>query len=553
MQSEMKQKYTKIAVLAILYIGIGIISYFIFKEIAFKKEINRLKNVIQDSPEKIEEKHQLGLLYTYRGDFKRAEEEFLGILAIDSYNTRALMSIGMMYYHKGEPHQALHYWRSLLEMEPGNQFIWDLVNKVDKNNRGERVSHEGIQTLSLEWGYHYRQGQESYQKKDYKKAVEHFKKAAEFNPTDFRTYFNIGASYYAMKDLEEAKKNWDTALKYKKDDLVTMRLISLAQKGMDRREEIEDIKRLLKKDPSSWKLHARLADAYSRDKDTVNSAEREYLKVLELNPSHIPTYDRLIELSEKLDEYDKAIQFATKRLQKTGPDDPSGKKKIDSLLTYKRLMEKGREDWTTKGITPYNEMVSVLEGNSVLFFIDKYEVTNAQYHAFLKATNHAPPPRWDDNLIKGKENYPVTAVSWYDAVMYCKWSGKRLPTEEEWIKAGWGTNYTDYPWGDNFDVGMANTGESGFEKTTPVGSYASHYGVYDMVGNVMEWTVSKKLQSSTDDTYKSRKGGSFLSDLLTIHPSAQWAAPPTQWDDATGFRCVKSATEGRRGEQVHGE
>lgn len=535
----LNKKYIKALVLVTTFIGVGILSYYIFRDIKVRREVNQLKETLQNSPEKIESKHRLGLLYMYQKDFKRAEEEFLGILSMDPYNKRALTSIGMMYYQKGEPNRALTYWRSLLEVEPDNQFIWSLVNKISKADKGAAFSHEDIQGVNAEWERHYRQGQESYQKKDYKRAVEEFKKAAELGPADFRTYFHIGASYYAMKDLKEAKKNWETALKYKKDDLMTMRLISLAEKGIDRHGEVEAIQMFLKKDASDWRLHERLAEAYSKEKDKILDAEKEYLEVLRLSPSNFPTYFSLIELNIKLDDYDKAIHYANKLLKEKGDDDSSIKKKLDSLVAYKKIAEKGRERWAANGISPYSEMSPVMDKKTVLFYIDKYEVINAQYQTFLKATGYKTPLQWDDNKIKGKENYPVTGVSWYDAVMYCKWDGKRLPTEEEWIRAGWGGNRTNYPWGDNFGPDMANTAETTFDRPVPAGIYSPHNGIYDMIGNVMEWTSGEKAQPTTGEIYKIRKGGSFQTDPLAAISSAQWAAPPTLLDNNTGFRCAK--------------
>ena len=138
------------------------------------------------------------------------------------------------------------------------------------------------------------------------------------------------------------------------------------------------------------------------------------------------------------------------------------------------------------------------------FYIDKYEVTNAQYKKFVDAN-----PQWQkDNIPRNlhngkylrfwrgntyhlsKENHPVVYVSWYAAMAYAKWAGKRLPTEAEWEKAArGGVVGIKYPWGDLIDPSKANYGgEVG--DTRPVGSYPPNdYGLYDMVGNVMEWCL----------------------------------------------------------------
>ena len=543
----MLKKYIRIFLLVIFGAGVGAFSYLVLKDIPAKREIYRLKKTLRNSPENIEERHRLGLLYMYEGDLKKAEEEFLAVLSVDPYNRKALRSLGMVYYKKGEPHKSLTYWRTLLEIEPDNQFIWNLVNEMSNGRGGEKIAHENTLPLNPDWEKHYRKGKESYQKKDFRNAVEEFKKALAFNPADFRTYFNIGASYYAMRDLKKAKEMWEAALKYKKDDILTMKLISLVEYDIARGKNIEDLKKRLKKEPQKWELHAGLADAYLKDRMTIKDAEREYLEALRLNPGHAPSYENLIMLSVKIDDYDKAIYYAKKRLSHKGGKDPSGKKKLDSLLSYKKFMEKGKHDWEAKGLNFYAEMAPVSTNGTVKFYIDKYEVTNAQYQAFLEASNHAPPllntimnqsMNQDDGSMNGKENYPVTGVNWYDALSYCKWAGKRLPTEEEWIKAGWGENPKNYPWGDNFDINLSNTMESGFEKPTPVGSYAPDYNIHDMAGNVAEWTSGEKMLPG-GEAYKIRKGGSFLTDPKLIRPDARWSAPPTHRDNATGFRCVK--------------
>ena len=129
------------------------------------------------------------------------------------------------------------------------------------------------------------------------------------------------------------------------------------------------------------------------------------------------------------------------------------------------------------------------------FYIDKYEVTNAQYRRFLDETGCTPPPYWNDDLYNQPEQ-AVMAVTWEDAAEYAKWAGKRLPTEAEWEKAARGTDGRTWPWGNQWDPTMLNANDvgavDGYVYTAPVGSYpqgVSPYGVHDMAGNLWEWTT----------------------------------------------------------------
>ena len=142
------------------------------------------------------------------------------------------------------------------------------------------------------------------------------------------------------------------------------------------------------------------------------------------------------------------------------------------------------------------------------FFMDKYEVTNLAYKKFVLAN-----PRWGKDRIDsnfhdgnylfywngndyrgGKANHPVVHVSWYAAVAYSKWMGKRLPTEAEWeYAARGGLSGKAYPWGDVIDSGKANYGRNvEVGDTTAVGKYPPNkYGLYDMAGNVWEWCLDE--------------------------------------------------------------
>ncbi len=119
------------------------------------------------------------------------------------------------------------------------------------------------------------------------------------------------------------------------------------------------------------------------------------------------------------------------------------------------------------------------------FYMDVYEVTNAQYQKFVEASGHRKPAEFYD---KPRFNHPVVGISWKSARDYCEWAEKRLPTEAEWEKAvRGGLEGKRYPWGDSINPERANYGHN-VRQATPVGSYPpeNSYGLYDMMGNVGE-------------------------------------------------------------------
>jgi cytochrome c-type biogenesis protein len=143
------------------------------------------------------------------------------------------------------------------------------------------------------------------------------------------------------------------------------------------------------------------------------------------------------------------------------------------------------------------------------FYIDRYEVTHKRYKKYVDALDAVPPPNWQgSDFPKGKDNKPVTHVSWYDAANFCQWAKKQLPTEKLWERAARGKDGSEYPWGNQFQVGWANLSKRPGSKNQPVavGTFpksASSEGVHDLIGNVWEWV---------DDDYQPYKGSTYQSE-----------------------------------------
>ena len=231
------------------------------------------------------------------------------------------------------------------------------------------------------------------------------------------------------------------------------------------------------------------------------------------------------------------------------------------------------------------------------FSLDRTLVTNAQFFAFTRRFENEDPseklgrldqpftaedPRsrygdhknlkhWlDGHVPEGLENHPVTNVTWYDAVAYCQWQGKRLPTEVEWEFAARGGGNPIFPWGDSpADPSRANFSASRFGTTTAVASYPPNpYGLYDMAGNVWQFTAdewapysakpikdSKERKNSRRDEFDSPfankfdflsvttrrviRGGSWGGVPINMWVEYRDSHPPDGAQPFVGFRCAK--------------
>ena len=188
------------------------------------------------------------------------------------------------------------------------------------------------------------------------------------------------------------------------------------------------------------------------------------------------------------------------------------------------------------------------------FFIDVREVSNQEYVKFVTERKHRAPVGWINNQYPaGTGDLPVVGVSWDDARDYCRFVGKRLPTEAEWEKSARGTGGQSYPWsGTSFTPSYAVTRESGKkapESVFQAGKDVSPYGVLHMAGNVREWV---------DDVFSAYPGGPAINAAYgkeRVVRGSSWALNAQAaltyfrgssqrnlaWPDV-GFRCAKSVT-----------
>lgn len=211
-----------------------------------------------------------------------------------------------------------------------------------------------------------------------------------------------------------------------------------------------------------------------------------------------------------------------------------------------RQAQEPGHDGTLRALVPEGEF---LYGNDKqrlslsAFYMDKFEVSTAQYAKFMAATGAKEPKYWPTSGLVSHDQKPVVGVSWSEADAYCRHYHKRLPTEQEWEKAMRGTDGRNYPWGNEEPTGRHvnsnkvtndSNDHGGLIRAWFLEGGKSPYGILDRAGNVWEWT-----SSDYDRGQKVLRGGAWFYQAFYWGSTDRLGGTPDSRDRDFGFRCAQ--------------
>ena len=448
--------------------------------------------------------------------------------------TEAHYSLGCAYFQSGALEAAEQSGKDTLELNTDHQSARALLDDIKK--------------------VYYTQGLDCITYSMYADAIEPLQKACALDPNDQEVWANLGRAYYLIDEYVNAASCYRKVTDLDPKDKNAYSNLGNAYFRMEAyADAIEPLQKACKLNPNCREFHYYLGRAQFK-LDRLGEAKWAAEKALEIDQGHHPTTELL-----------KKIEKRGHEIIRT--DNP------DMILIPAGEFQMGGGDRDA----PSNEKpIHTVYLDD--FYIDKYPVTNAQYKRFIDAN-----PQWRKNRIprkyhngsylkhwrgnnypNGKTNHPIVHVSWYAAMAYAQWIGKRLPTEAEWEKAARGGLVSQiYPWGDLIDSSKANYNRN-VRRTTSVGDYpANNYGLYDMAGNVWEWCLDRYNEDFyakspchnplaggtlryTIDIFRNVKssrvlrGGSWSVEPQDLRSTARtWKSPDNPCPDL-GFRCVMS-------------
>ncbi len=545
--------------------------------------------------------HQRGEDKYNGNDYKAAITDLNRSVELDPEFTDAYATRGNVAVHYGE---SMAKYGSITEARQHYHIAIADYTEAIRLGPEDDANYNGRAHTRCHYGeYEVKRRNPTAAQKQYQAAIEDYTKAIALDSDDDRNYSGRGWAKSLLGELNAEQGEFDKAQKqYQAAIKDYTRAIKLAS---------EDDTNYKDRGWAKFRLgelrakQGKTAEARKHYQAAIADSE----KSIQLNPDRASAYHTrgvakaaLGDYNGAIDDLDVAIEHSRSY---TEAYDSRGKAKRalgqhDAAKTdfERALQSRGRGDLSTQALERAStEMVRIPAGKFQMgsnettdasprhavyldeFYIDPYEVTNAQFKAFIDANpewrkDNIPSEYHDGNYLKHwdgndyanwQAHHPVVYVNWYAAMAYAKWVGKRLPTEAEWERAArGGIAHKRYVWGNSRDPGRANYGYYG-KRTRNVGSYLPNgYGLHDMGGNVWELCLDEYNKNFYRRSPKENPiaGVSDIEALMADFTSVQtrrvsrggsWNTPgpasvasrgsdkPTNTNGWLGFRCAKSA------------
>ena len=538
------------------------------------KSIHAYERALKADPGNFSTLFNLGLAYMETGASEKAEEVLLQAAQINPRYYLAHEMLTRIYMEQKKFASALLHLKLMKRLQPGQLIIELNIGKVllEMGQADLALNYfEGLQSRfpqAVEVNQHM--AETYYRQKEYQKAIVQYEFVIERAPRFLESYIQLGWVHFKTGKVAKAIEVTQQGLRAnpQANRLTTLAHMNLGfyhvlEKNFDAAEKWYQ-KALDAKYPKA--AEAMLKDLDDAFKDYPGIPEMSYFGGWILFQS---------------DQKDKARKWLNRYLSQS----PQGRfaKKAQNFLNKVTLSIPEGMILIPKG---YFIMGANGHGDDEApekkvyldaYFIDKYEVTAAQFATFLNDVKISKK-LYKDNKFgmlvlekdfrprKGLESYPINNVTWFGAAAFCKWKNKRLPTEAEWEKAARGTEGNFFPWGnDPITPQKARyrqrwTEEIAHRVMVPVNSMPegkSSFELFHMLGNVKEWVddwydreyykeenhnINPKGQIGGE--FKVLKGGSWRDLRSFIYASFRNNSQPNTALDDYGFRCAQDGPEG---------